>query len=56
MTVAATAVETIYDIAGCCGLSYDYLCTYESNFNKKKTDIRTESELVDQRLENGKHV
>ncbi|KXJ22288.1 hypothetical protein AC249_AIPGENE21158 [Exaiptasia diaphana] len=50
--LAATAVETIYDIAGCCGLGFDYLCNYEANFNKKKADLKTQSELVDQRLEN----
>ncbi|EDO38576.1 predicted protein [Nematostella vectensis] len=49
--VAATTVETIYDLAGCCGLQYKSLCNFEEKFNTQKREIETRAKNLDDRIE-----
>ncbi|XP_031564854.1 uncharacterized protein LOC116300186 [Actinia tenebrosa] len=51
VTAVATTIETIYDIHGCCGLGFDYLCSFEANFKRKQCEIKDRAEKVDKRLQ-----
>ncbi|KXJ22307.1 hypothetical protein AC249_AIPGENE21165 [Exaiptasia diaphana] len=47
VSVVATVIETVHDIAGCCGLSFHYLCGFETEFNRRQDEVKRRSGEVD---------
>ncbi|XP_032218732.1 uncharacterized protein LOC5518281 [Nematostella vectensis] len=53
VTVVATTVETIYDIAGCCGLGFKSLCNFEKDFDNRKKAVTARSKALDTKIKAG---